>query len=188
MIISVLYGSTRQNRQGVKAALFITEQIRQRGHQVHLIDARHVDFPMLDLMYKEYDKGQAPDILQSVHEQLEESDGFVLVSGEYNHSIPPALKNLVDHYQSEYHFKPSALVTYSAGPFGGVRVGPHLRAITGELGMISIPTMLPISRVGKSFDDEGNPLDQAYFRRAERFLDEFDWYLKAFKSEREQGS
>ena len=188
MIISVLYGSTRQNRQGVKAARFICDQVRQRGHEVHLIDACNPELPMLDLMYKEFEEGEAPEVLQRIHEQLEASDGFILVSGEYNHSIPPALKNLIDHFQSEYLYKPSALVTYSAGPFGGVRVGPHLRAITGELGMISIPTMLPVSRVGKSFDDDGKPLDDAYNRRAERFLNEFDWYLRAFKAERERRS
>jgi NAD(P)H-dependent FMN reductase len=53
--------------------------------------------------------------MQRVAELLSAADGFVVVSGEYNHSIPAALKNLLDHFQSEYHYKPSGIVTYSAG-------------------------------------------------------------------------
>jgi NAD(P)H-dependent FMN reductase len=56
-----------------------------------------------------------------IAEILKAADGFVIVSAEYNHSIPAALKNILDYFQSEYLYKPSAIVTYSAGPFGGVR-------------------------------------------------------------------
>jgi len=39
--------------------------------------------------------------MQRVGEIFDAADGFVIVSAEYNHSIPAALKNLLDHYQSE---------------------------------------------------------------------------------------
>ena len=62
---------------------------------------------------------------------LDSADGFVVVTAEYNHSVPAALKNLLDHFQSEYLYKPSAIVTYSAGPFGGVRSLVNMRGILG---------------------------------------------------------
>ena len=74
---------------------------------------------------------------------IKAADGFIIVSGEYNHSIPPALSNLLDHFLEEYFWRPSAIVCYSAGPFGGVRAAMQLRAMLCELGTPSIPSLLP---------------------------------------------
>ncbi|PJC45332.1 NADPH-dependent FMN reductase, partial [Candidatus Pacearchaeota archaeon CG_4_9_14_0_2_um_filter_30_8] len=112
---------------------------------------------------------------------------FVIVSAEYNHSVPPALKNIVDYFMSEFSFKPSAIVTYSMGSFGGVRAMMQWRPILAELGMPSIPTTFPIPNVHEAFDEEGNPKDEKYHERIKRFLDEFDWYIKTFKAGRENG-
>lgn len=166
----------------------MVKQLAQKGHEVHFIDAKDYQLPLLDKMFKEYDAGEAPEALTEISQKLTSSDGIVLVSGEYNHSIPPALKNLLDHFQKEYFFKSCGIVTYSAGPFGGVRAAVHLRAIAGELGMASIPIMFPISSVGKSFDEKGNALDDAYPRRVERFLSELEWYTEALKKQRTAGT
>jgi NAD(P)H-dependent FMN reductase len=144
------------------------------------------ELPLLDLMYKEYEKGTAPKAMEAVGKILNTADGFVIVSAEYNHSIPAALKNLLDHFQSEYLYKPSAIVTYSAGPFGGVRALINLRAILAELGTPSIPSAFPVSQVQNAFDDDGNPLDQAYDERVVKFLDEYEWYANALKHARSQ--
>lgn len=188
MKYSVIYGSTRSARQGIKAVKFISAKLKARGHEIEVLDPMDLQLPSLDKMYKEYEAGQAPAKLESISKTLKSSDGFVIVSGEYNHSVPPALKNILDHFQSEYHFKPSAIVTYSAGSFGGVRAAVHLRAITGELGMPSIPSMFPVSSVQNAFDDEGNAIDEAYNRRIVRFLDELDWYAEAMKKQRAAGT
>lgn len=186
--ISVLYGSVRSNRNGIRAARFIESQLKSRGHNTHLLDPKEVDLPILDKMFKEYDDGEAPQNMQKVSDKLKESDGFIIVSGEYNHSYPPALKNLLDHFQKEYFFKPSGLVTYSTGSFGGVRAGVQLRAIVSELGMPSISSMMPIPNVLKAFDEEGNALDEKYLKRSEKFFKEFEWYLEALKSQRSKGT
>ena len=183
---AVIYGSARRNRQGIKAAKFIVRKLGERGHDASLIDSSKCDLPFLDLMYKEYDAGSAPDAMAAVGNTLQAADGFVIVSAEYNHSISAALKNLLDHYQSEYLCKPSAVVTYSAGPFGGVRALVNLRAILAELGTPSIPSALPISAIGSSFDDDGNALDEAYDKSVVKFLDEYEWYANALRSARQE--
>ena len=112
----------------------------------------------------------------------------MVVTGEYNHGLPPALKNLIDHFQAEYFWRPAAIVSYSAGNFGGVRAAVHLRAVLREVGMVSIPSMLAVPRVGEAFDEEGRPGDStAWERRSKRFLDEFEWYARALLREREGG-
>lgn len=182
---TVIYGSARSARQGLRAAKFIVRKLEERGHRVTLVDSEAHRLPMLDRMYKEYADGEAPEAMQAVASALREADGFVVVAAEYNHSIPAALKNLLDHFQQEYLYKPSAIVTYSAGPFGGVRALVNLRAILAELGTPSIPSAFPISMIGRSLDDQGNPLDDAYEGRIARFLDEYEWYADALKRARD---
>ncbi len=187
MKIAVIYGSNRTERQGIKAARFVVNKLRERGHATDLIDSKEYPLPFLDRMYKEYGPGEVPPVMEKIHRILQAADGFVIVSGEYNHSIPAALKNLLDHFQGEYYFKPSAIVSYSAGPFGGVRVAVHLRALLAELGMSSIPSIFPVSAVQDAFDDEGYAAEEAYDKRIVRFLEEFEWYLSALKRQRENG-
>lgn len=183
---AVIYGSARKSRQGIKAARFVTRKLEERGHSVTLVDSMQQELPFLDLMYKEYEKGNAPEAMEAIGQTLNNADGFIVVSAEYNHSIPSALKNLLDHYQSEYLYKPSGIVTYSAGPFGGVRALVNLRAILAELGTPSIPSAFPVSRIHSAFDDDGTPLDHAYDERVVKFLDEFEWYATALKQARGQ--
>jgi NAD(P)H-dependent FMN reductase len=183
----VIYGSVRHNRQGIKAARFILSECTARGHKATLVDPLEIRLPLLDKMYKEYGPGQAPEALDQLAKRIKAADAFVIVSGEYNHSIPPALSNLLDHYLEEYFWRPSAIVCYSAGAFGGVRAAMQLRSMLCELGTPSIPSLLPITAVQDAFDDEGRPKDEAYHRRAGRFLDELEWYARALKTAREGG-
>ena len=183
----VIYGSARRDRQGIKAARFVMRQLEERQHDVTLVDTLENPLPLLDLMYKEYAEGDAPEAMQRVSEILEAADGFVIVSAEYNHSIPAALKNLLDHYQSEYLYKPSAIVTYSAGPFAGVRSLVNLRGILAELGTPSIPSSFPVSNIHNAFDGDGAALQEAYEKRVVKFLDEYEWYAHALRAQRNCG-
>jgi NAD(P)H-dependent FMN reductase len=185
---AVIYGSARRARKGINVARFAVRKLEERQHDVTLVDTAEYELPLLDLMYKEYDAGTAPAPMQAVGEILAAADGFVIVTGEYNHSVPAALKNLLDHYQSEYLYKPSAIVTYSAGPFGGVRALVNMRGIMAELGSPAIPSAFPVSSVFKTFDDDGNAVDEAYNERVGKFLDEYEWYARALKRERDAGA
>ena len=188
MNVVVLYGSYRTERLGIRVARYVTGVIASKGHSVTLVDAMEYDLPWLDKMYKEYGPGQAPEQMERLHTILERADGFVIVTGEYNHSIPPGLKNLLDTFQSEYYFKPSAIVSYSVGSFGGVRVADHLRVVLAELGMPAISSSLPIPRVHDVFDADGGLNDQKYVKRFDRFLTELEWYMEAFAWRRMQGT
>jgi len=187
MKVSLLYGSVRSNRQGIQAARYLERKLQDRNMEVNFIDPLDFNLPLLDKMYKEYEPGSAPEQMEKLARIFTESDGFLIVTGEYNHSVPPALKNLLDHFQSEYFFKPSAIASYSAGSFAGVRAAVHLRVIAGELGMPSISSMLPFPMIGKLFDENLVPQNQRIQSSTARFLDEFTWYLEAFKNQRVKG-
>jgi NAD(P)H-dependent FMN reductase len=180
----VAYGSVRSARQGIRAARFVVNECRLRGHEVNLIDPLDYPLPFLDKMYKEYPKGQAPEVLERLAALIVPADGVVVVSGEYNHSIPPALSNLLDHFLEEWFWKPSAIVCYSAGAFGGVRAAMQLRMMLAELGTVSIPSLFPVPRVQDAFTEDGTPTDAKMRSRAKKFLDELEWYAEALRTQR----
>jgi NAD(P)H-dependent FMN reductase len=158
-----------------------------RGHDVTVVDPVELKLPLLDRMYKEYAKGAAPPALETLATLYRAADAFVVVSAEYNHSIPPALSNLLDHFLEEYFFRPSAIVCYSGGAFGGVRAAMQLRAMLCELGMPSISSLFPVPKVAEAFADDGSPLDASWDRRFARFAGELEWYANALHDGRLKG-
>jgi NAD(P)H-dependent FMN reductase len=182
-----IYGSVRSGRQGIKAARFVERQFSERGHEVTLVDPLEHALPLLDRMYKEYPKGSAPETLEWLATLYRAADAFVIVTGEYNHSIPPALSNLLDHFLEEYFFRPSGIVSYSAGAFGGVRAAVQLRAMLCELGMPSTPSMFPVPKIGTAIGDDGTPADPAMIKRFQRFASELEWYAEALRDRRRSG-
>jgi NAD(P)H-dependent FMN reductase len=187
LTVSLIYGSVRSDRQGIKAARYLEGKLKERDVNVNFIDPLEYHLPLLDKMYKEYKPGTAPETMEKLSQHFKNSDGFLLVTGEYNHSIPPALKNLLDHFQKEYHFKPSAIASYSAGSFGGVRAAVHLRVILAELGMPAISSLLPFPVIGNLFDNNLVPKNERIESSTARFLDEFAWYMEALKHQRQLG-
>lgn len=193
MVVAVLLGSVRSDRMGIRAAKWAVAQLEKRGHEAVLVDPLELKLPLLDRMWKEI-----KDDPSAKHAELYEklaplaklyrrADGFCIVSGEYNHSIPPAMSNLIDYFLEEYFFRPSAIVCYSIRAQGGVRAAMQLRAMLAETGMPSIPSIQPISSIGEALSKDGVALTQALAEKTGKFFDEFEWYMRAMKAERAKG-
>lgn len=187
LTIAILLGSVRRDRLAVRVGRFIQTALEARGHAVTLVDPMALALPMLDRMYKEHPPGQAPEPLERLAALYRRADGFMIVSGEYNNGTPPALKNLLDYFLEEYFFRPSAICCYSAGRFGGVRAAMQLRMVLAELGMPSIPSILPIGTAQRVLDEHGAVTDDEALRGASRFIDEFEWYAHALAAARVAG-
>jgi NAD(P)H-dependent FMN reductase len=185
--VVVLLGSVRSDRKGIRIARYVERQFTGRGHAVTLVDPQALQLPLLDRMYKEYSPGSAPPVLEQLAALYRAADAFVIVTAEYNHSVPPALSNLLDHFLEEYFWRPSAIVCYSAGAFGGVRAAMQLRAMLCELGMPSISSLFPVPRVEQAFSDAGEPSDDGADRRFARFAAELEWYAEALRARRASG-
>jgi NAD(P)H-dependent FMN reductase len=185
--VAALLGSVRSDRKGIRAARYVERALTTRGHEVTLVDPMELQLPLLDRMYKEYEKGKAPAVLERLATLYRAADVFVIVSAEYNHSIPPALSNLLDHFLEEYFFRPSAIVCYSEGQFGGVRAAMQLRALLGELGMPSISSLFPIPRIQTALDEQGGAIDASLDGRFARFASELEWYAEALRDRRQRG-
>jgi NAD(P)H-dependent FMN reductase len=185
LTVPVLLGSVRPERQAIRVGHMLVSALRAAGHEPVLVDPLELRLPLLERTYSEYKQGEAPPGLDRLAALYRRAHGFIIVSGEYNHGIPPALKNLLDYFLEEYFWRPSGIVCYSAGQFGGVRAAMQLRMTLGELGMPSIPTLLPIPRVAHALDESGRPqqdwLAPALAPALAEFLAEFGWYAGALK-------
>ena len=116
--IAIIVEYVGQNRQGIKVARWMEEKLKERGHIVYFIDPVELNLPLLDKMSKEIIN--PPENLKQLRNQIVEADGYMPITPEYNHSTSAAMKNTLDYFLEEYYFKPSAIVSYSVGGFGGV--------------------------------------------------------------------
>jgi NAD(P)H-dependent FMN reductase len=184
--IALIVGSVRRDRQGIKVARWMEEKLRIRNHTVFFIDPLELNLPLLDRMYKEMTEPSEKMI--SLRNKIKDAEGYLAVTPEYNRSTSSAMKNTLDYFLEEYFFKPSAIVSYSPGMFGGVNAAQQLRLIFAELGAPSISLSFTIPRVHNVFDENGKLMDAAYDKRVLKFLEEFEWYIEALKAQRDKGT
>ena len=75
-----------------------------------------LDLPLLQQPHFVYPPGKAPAKLERLTQDIVQADGYVVCSPEYNHSLSPALANMMNHVAARHFaYKPSAIVTYSIG-------------------------------------------------------------------------
>jgi NAD(P)H-dependent FMN reductase len=184
--IAVFVGSVRRDRKGIRVARWIEKTLQERNHKVSFIDPMEIDLPILDRMYKEMDIPSQKIV--ELRNKIKDAEGYVSVTPEYNRSTSSALKNTLDYFLEEYYFKPSAIVSYSPGMFGGINAAQQLRLIFAELGAPTIPSSFAIPQVHKVFDTNGNLVDESYNKRVGKFLDEFEWYINALTNQRAIGT
>jgi NAD(P)H-dependent FMN reductase len=183
----VFYGSYRSDRMGIRLADFIVTGLRARGDDVELIDAKAIDLPMLDRMYKEYPRGAAPAALEKLAGQIRDADGFVFVTGEYNWGMQPGLKNLTDHFLEEWFWRPAAIASYSAGRFAGARAALAWHGTLSEMGMVVTSSTLAVGPMAQALSDNGEPIGEGgkqLERAFPRFADDLTWWAEAAKAQR----
>ncbi len=187
--VLIFYGSYRSDRQGIRLAEWLVRAFAERGASAELIDARAVDLPMLDRMYKEHLSGEAPPALEALAEKIRTADAFVFVAGEYNWGVQPGLKNLTDHFLEEWYWRPAAIVSYSAGRFAGARAGLAWHGILSEMGMVVVSSTIAVGGIGHAFDATGEPAGDggaALTRAFPRFADDLGWWTQAARAQRER--
>ena len=187
--ILVFYGSYRSDRMGIRLAEFVVDQFRRRGDAVELIDAKAVNLPMLDRMYKEYPPGAAPEQLQALADKIRAADGFVFVTGEYNWGVQPGLKNLTDHFLEEWFWRPAAIASYSAGRLSGARAATAWHGTLCEMGMVVVSSTIAVGPIGQSLAADGAPTGEggkALERAFPRFADDLMWWVEAARMQRQR--
>ena len=180
--ILIIYGSYRTDRLGIRLANYLVGKFADRGHDPELVDAKAVDLPMLDRMYKEYPKGSAPKAMQDLAEKILAAQAFIFVTGEYNWGVQPGLKNLTDHFLEEWFWRPAAIASYSAGRLAGARSNSAWHPILAEMGMAVISSTITVGQISAALDPFGRitgEAGQALERGFERFAQDLEWWMEA---------
>lgn len=195
----VFLGSARDSsppkpaRLGERVALACLECMKQRygEHEVELVDV--LDYPV-DPVFKPhfaYAKNRAPADLDALAEKIQSADGYIMISPEYNHAMSPALMHLLNHFGSSlFSYKPSAIVTYSAGQWGGMRAAVGMRTFLSELGCLPVSAMVHVPKAQQVLDADGaaqageDPV--AWFDYFGRTFNQLIWWAQATRAHRAQ--
>lgn len=138
--IQIIVGSTRPNRIGGNVAEWLYSlAAKQLDADFEIVDLADIKLPLLDEPFPAR-AGQ----YQNQHtlrwsEKVQEADGFVFITPEYNHGYSAVLKNALDYLYHEWAGKPVAIVSYGIQPGGGSRASGQLRQVVEELHMLTLP-------------------------------------------------
>ncbi|NIC04794.1 NADPH-dependent FMN reductase [Billgrantia bachuensis] len=164
--VAVIYGSVREGRFCDTVARWVLEQIQRREAFTSMV----ID--------------PAAEPASAFAERLDEADAFVVVTPEYNHSYPAALKALIDAYKAEWQAKPVAFVSYG-GASGGLRAVEHLRHVFAELHAVGIRDGVMFPSVWEQFDEHGQPNQtRRYERGMQTLLARLAWWAETLRQGR----
>jgi NAD(P)H-dependent FMN reductase len=181
MNITILLSSVRDGRLADTVLQKVISLIGDK-FPVTIVDPKEYVLPLLNLRF--YEMKEPEDVFVRLHNIFMKTDGFIIVTAEYNHGIPPALKNMLDHYGAEFTKKACGIVSYSNGAIGGARSAEQLRLVCATLGMPAIPTSPSWGLAHKAGKPEGKSFEDNFERTFSFFLPEFLWYTEAFMKQR----
>jgi len=185
--IPVILGSVRRDRESIKVAKFVVRTMNAFSSvQTDLLDLKALNIPMMEERLKF--RNDPPTAVNEFSHRITRADSIIIVTPEYNSGYPGVLKNALDYLKDEYRRKPFGIITVSSAWSGGILCLAALRQVILHLGGVPIPATLPIPRVQDVFDNEGNPCDPQWNRRAQRYFDELLWFTEAMTEQRRKDS
>ncbi len=177
--IGILSSSIRKDRKSHRVVLFFKNYLEENSlADAFIIDLKAYNFPVFEER-KNYTENPSRQVLEFTNE-FTSCDGVIIVTPEYNGSIPASLKNVIDLMNAEWYRKPIAISTVSSGSFGGTQAIMHLEFMLWKLKAWMVPAYFPVPEVDKNFDESGNAMDAVKTnKRAGIFISELLWSIEA---------
>lgn len=130
--IAIIVGSTRPGRKSAEVADWVLEAAQGRTDATYeIVDLSDHPLPHFDEALPPLLGAYTEPHTRAWASRIATYDGFIVVTPEYNHSIPGVLKNAIDYLFAEWNHKVAGVVAYGAD--NGSRAAAHLRQIFGEL-------------------------------------------------------
>jgi len=178
--VTVVIGSNRHGRFGPVVADWLLTRLRDRDDLIaEVVDVADAELPTTF--------ARTPGttaLLSSVTPKLAAADAFVVLTPEYNHSYPAALKNLIDWHYTEWQAKPVALVSYG-GISGGLRAVEHLRQVFAELHAVTVRDTVSFHNAGGSFAEGRLKDPSGPDAAAKTMLDQLVWWGRVLRAGRD---
>ncbi|GAB2626677.1 NAD(P)H-dependent oxidoreductase [Prescottella soli] len=170
--LEVIVGSVRVKRFAPVVVDWFLERARARdAFDTAVLDLADISLPQ--------DLSHTAEV-EAFTERIGNADAFVVVTSEYNHGYPAALKTALDTVKYEWRAKPIGFVAYG-GMSGGLRAVEQLRQVVAELHMVSIREAVSFHQARKHFDPDDGPANDA----AQRMLTQLAWWADALRTQRE---
>lgn len=192
--LQIIIGSTRPTRAADLVAPWVIDRATAHGaFDVEVLDLREWPLPIfaehMGTIGDFQDPTYSDPIVKRWNQKINEADAFLVVTPEYNHSIPGVLKNAIDSVFVSFAFrnKPIAAVGYSGGIAGGARAIEHLAQIAVEAELVPLRASVIISHVGEAFDVDGMPVKQLTDISLNITLDDLAWWAVALSQARAAG-
>ncbi len=134
------------------------------------------------------DQSELPAAAKELQQAIKDADCYLVVSPEYNHSIPPALSSVMGHFGgSNYKCKPSGIVTYSPSPFAGMRAAMAIQIMLHELGCLPVSKLCGIPTVSDLLKEDGTPIDpdDRLLKQLPELLTQLEWMAVAMRNQRQ---
>lgn len=192
--LAIIIGSTRTGRNADSVCNWVVPLAQSHGDfDVEVLDLREWQLPFFQETIATVGDFSNPTysdtLVKRWNDKIKDADAYIIVTPEYNRSIPAVLKNAIDTVFFSFGFrrKPVAFVGYSLGPTAAARAVEHLSQIMIETEAVPVrtPTLIPL--VTNAFDAEGQPTNPLLNVTLEVMLDDLAWLSKALKTARSEG-
>ena len=176
--VVLIYGSARDGRYCDTVAKWARAQIlAHKAFSLDIVDPAELAIPL------RMSRNESGD-LDLLKERIGTADAFVIVTPEYNHGYPAALKHLIDSVYGEWQAKPVAFVSYGAAS-GGLRAVEQLRQVFAELHIASMRNTVSFANVWEQFDEQGRlHAPERPEKSMSMMLAQLQWWAVALKNAR----
>lgn len=176
--VAVIVGSVRAGRIAPAVASWVAAQLDRRDDlSLDVIDLAGLTLP------DSLDGTGDADVFAK---RIDAADGFVIITPEYNHGYPGALKTAIDTARDEWLAKPVGFVSYG-GVAGGLRAVEQLRLVFAELHAVTVRQAVSLHWVHDLFDSNGALTDRSAPAAAQKMLAQLAWWARALRSARAEG-
>lgn len=192
--LQVIVGSTRPTRAADKVLPWVLDRAKAHGaFEVELLDLRDWPLPMfgehVGSLGDFNDPTYSDPIVRQWNQKVREGEAYLIVTPEYNHSIPGVLKNAIDSifFSFALRNKPVSVVSYSGGIAGGARAIEHFAHVAIETEMVPLRNSVILPFVTGAFDDDDEPVNPVTDVSLKIVLDDLAWWSIALQKARAEG-
>ena len=189
----VIVGSTRPNRAADLVLPWLTRKVSaHEAFDAEIVDLRDWPLPIFAEHFGTIgdfsDPTYSEPVVKAWNTKIKGADAYLIVTPEYNHSVPGGLKNAIDSVWVSYGFrnKPVAFLSYAGGQTGGVRAIEHLAHVFVETESVPVRNSVVIPHVRDAFAD-GQPKNPLTNAAAAIMLDDLAWWSAALEKARADG-
>jgi len=179
--IQIIVGTTREGRFSEHVARWVTAWLATNSDlDIDVLDLRDHPLPFFDGRPPAYTGRDYPNPdVQALGRRIDRADGYIVLTGEYNHGYPAVLKNAMDHTFVEWRRKPISFIGW--GNVGGARAIEQLRQVAIEFEMAPLRHAVHISPdIMRAHHERGDTASSETFEplnpKLAQLVDDLAWW------------